>query len=156
MSKTRTKTNRERHCFSSELSLPRLAWPSCVRRTESSLPQKGTRKFTDESAKSGKDARFRAPSPHHLEQKTRTCIAFWSLKNCKHCVGKLSGDESGLDGHRLGRFQDGRCGEGCHRTDASLGAIPARDLIYGNPHFSPRLCVPARALAATADARRLR
>ncbi|MFN9602291.1 MAG: hypothetical protein ACK6A7_02445, partial [Planctomycetota bacterium] len=88
--------------------------------------------------------------------KTRTCIAFWSLKNCKHCVGKLSGDESGLDGHRLGRFQDGRCGEGCHRTDASLGAIPARDLIYGNPHFSPRLCVPARALAATADARRLR
>ena len=24
------------------------------------------------------------------------------LKNCKHCVGSLSGDESGLDVHRRG------------------------------------------------------
>ena len=44
--------------------------------------------------------------------KKRTCIAFWSVNNYKHCVGSLSGDESGVDEYRPGRFQDVRCGQG--------------------------------------------
>jgi hypothetical protein len=36
------------------------------------------------------------------KRKTRTCIAFWTVKNCEHCVGSLSGNESGVDVHRSG------------------------------------------------------
>ncbi|MFO0014418.1 MAG: hypothetical protein ACK553_16925, partial [Planctomycetota bacterium] len=43
--------------------------------------------------------------PTLIERKTRTCIAFWTAKYCKHCVGNLSGEESGGDRHLPGIFQ---------------------------------------------------
>jgi hypothetical protein len=70
---------------------------------------------------------------------TRTCIAFWSVKNGRYFVGNVLGTEPGVDGHRPGRIQEGRCGDGCHCRDASFGAIPTKDHLRKPALFSASL-----------------